>query len=143
VIRGLKSAYLKLVRAAGEGVDPERMFDPENQQLVAGLADIAIEIFAAESVALRVAKARAAGADEIELLEALARIALARAAERARQEMGEILGALLSGDVLEARLAEVSTSLPLPPGLFEDRASVARKLLELGGLPAGEAQPVR
>ena len=143
VIRGLKRTYLTLVQVVSGAVDPDRVFDPENQQLVSSLADIAIEIFAAESVALRVAKARARGGDEIEMLEALARISLARAVERTRQETNEILGALLAGAALEARLAEIAGWLPLPPGLVEDRARVARVLLSLGGLPAGEAQPVR
>ena len=143
VIRGLKKAYLYLVAAVSGAVDHDRMFDADNQQLVASLADVAIEIFAAESIALRVAKARDAGADHVEMLEALVRISLARAADRARQESNEILGALFAGDALAARLAEIAGWLPLPPGLIEDRARVARVLLELGGLPAGEAQPVR
>jgi alkylation response protein AidB-like acyl-CoA dehydrogenase len=124
-------------------IDRARMFDAENQQLVASLAEVAIEIFAAESVALRVAKARARGADESAMLEALVRIALARSSERIRREANEILGALLAGDALEARLAEVAGWLPLPPGSIEDRARIARAVLQLGGLPTGEAQPVR
>jgi alkylation response protein AidB-like acyl-CoA dehydrogenase len=143
VIRGLKKAYLRLVGIVGSAVDHARMFDPENQQLVSGLADVAIEIFAAESIALRVAKARSRGSDDIEMLEALVRISLARAAERTRQEANEILGALASGEELEERLSEIAAWLPLPPGLMEDRGRVASRLLELGGLPAGEAQPVR
>ena len=143
VIRGVKRAYLTLLRTVSDAVDHARVFDPENQQLLASLADIAIEIFAAESIALRVAKARGRASDDIELLEALARISLARVAERTRQEASEILGALASGEELEQALGEIAARLPLPPGLIEDRALVARRLLELGGLPAGEAQPVR
>jgi len=143
VIRGFKRAYLSLVGTVSDAVDHARMFDADNQQLVASLAEVAIEIFAAESVALRVAKARARGADESVMLEALVRIALARSAERIRPEVNEILGALLAGDALEARLGEVASWMPLPPGSIDDRARVARALLELGGLPAGEAQPVR
>ena len=143
VIRGLKKAYARLVRTVGDAVEHELMFDPERQQLVSSLADVAIEIFAAESTALRVAKARARGSDDIDMLEALVRLSLARAAERTRQEANEILGALVSADELEGRLQEISGWLPLPPGLIDDRARIAGRLLELGGLPAGEAQPVR
>jgi alkylation response protein AidB-like acyl-CoA dehydrogenase len=142
VIRGLKKAYFHLFRAVTDALHHEKIFDPENQQLVASLADVAIEIFAAESSALRVAKSLARGADEVQMLEALVRIALVRAADRAKQEANEILGALFRGPSLEAKLAAVSEWLPLPPGLIEDRALVARALLTLGGLPAGEAQPV-
>jgi alkylation response protein AidB-like acyl-CoA dehydrogenase len=143
VIRGLKKAYMSLVATVGDAVDHDRMFDPDQQQLVASLADVAIEIFAAESIALRVAKARERGADDIELLEALVRISLARAADRSRQEANEILGALFAADVLSSQLDEIGGWLPLPPGLIEDRTRVARALLALGGLPAGDAQPVR
>jgi hypothetical protein len=143
VVRGLKRAYLQLVRAVGRTVDHERMFEPENQQLVASLADVAIEIFAAESAALRVAKALARGTDHVDLLEAVARVCLARTADRARQEAGEILAAISAPEALANRLAEVTSSIPLPPGLIEDRARIARVVLELGGLPARETQPVR
>jgi alkylation response protein AidB-like acyl-CoA dehydrogenase len=143
VIRGLKKAYLYLVAAVGDAVDHDQMFDADNQQLVASLADVAIEIFAAESIALRVAKACDAGADHVEMLEALVRICLARAADRTRQEANEILGALFAEDALASRLAEIAGWLPLPPGLIEDRARVAGALLELRGLPAGEARGVR
>ncbi|MEX2049384.1 MAG: acyl-CoA dehydrogenase family protein [Gemmatimonadota bacterium] len=143
VVHGLKRAYLQLVRAVGSTIDHERMFEPENQQLVASLADVAIEIFAAESAALRVAKSLARGTEHADLLGAVARLCLARAADRARLEAGEILAAISAPEALASRLAEVTSSIPLPPGLIEDRASVARVVLELGGLPAREAQPVR
>ncbi len=143
VIRGLKKVYLRLSLVVTEGVERERMFEPDNQQLVGSLADVAIDVFAAESVALRVAKARARDADHGEALEAMVRISLARAAARVRQEAGEILAALTTGGDLEARLREVDGWLPLPHDLVEDRAVVARTVLHLGGLPAAEAQPVR
>ena len=142
VIRGLKKTYLRLVRAVSDAVDRDEMFEPGTQPLISSLADVAIEIFAAESVALRVAKARPRGAEAVEMLEALVRISLTRAAERTRQEANEILGVVAAGAALEEGLAEIAAWLPLPPGLMEDRARVARALLELGGLPAGEAQPV-
>lgn len=143
VVRGLKRTYLLLLGAVSDGVEHDRMFDPEHQQLVASLADVAIEIFAAESVTLRVAKATARGREHGDLQEPLARLALARAAERARQEAGEVLAALGPRETLEMRLADVTASLPLPPPLVADRARVARALLEFGGLPTREAQAVR
>jgi hypothetical protein len=143
VIRGLKRVYLHLVSSVSAAVDHDRMFDAGNQQLVASLADVAIEIFAAESTVLRVAKAGVRGTDHLELLDGLARIGLARATDRASQEAGEILAALFAGEDLASRLAQVAEWLPLPPGLIEDRSRVARTLLEQGGLPAREAQPVR
>ena len=74
-------------------------------------------------------------ADENELYEALATIYLSRAADRARQEANEILAALFTGDELQQRLDEVGGWLPLPVGLIDRRACVARAVLKGGGLP--------
>jgi len=143
VIRGLKRTYLYLVQAVCDAVDRERMFEPENQQLVTSLADVAIEIFAAESTYLRAAKAAARDSSDAGLLRALVRIYFGRATERARQEVHEVLPALFHGDDLRARLEQVREWLPLPSGLIEDRARVARALLEHGGLPAGDLRAAR
>jgi len=135
----LKQVYLYLARLAGDSVDRAQMFDPENQQLVASLSDVAIEIFGAESAILRVEKARTAGVEHGDLLEALARITYARAADRIRQEGNEVLAAVSSADELRVRLDDIAGWLPLPVGLIEDRTMVARVLLEHGGLPTGDA----
>ena len=135
-IANLKRAYFCLVRDVCREVEKDRMFDADNQQLIASLADVAIEIFAAESIFLRVAKARAdRSADENEFYEALVTIYLSRAADRARQEANEILPALFTGAELCSRLDEVGGWLPLPVGLIEPRAHVARAVLKGGGLP--------
>ena len=135
-IEGLKRIYLSLVRAVGECVPRERMFDADNQQFMASLADVAIEIFAAESTVLRVSKLRLAdpGADT-ELFEALARIYLERAVDRIRQEAREILASLFTGDELRTRLQRTEDRLPLPAGLIGTRAAVAQALIGSGGLP--------
>lgn len=136
-IANLKRLYLFLVREVCARVPQERMFDPDNQQLVASLADVAIETYAAESLHLRVAKGRPGrGADESELHDALVAIYLSRAADRARQESNEILAALFDGDDLRARLDEADRWLPLPVGLVEPRGTVARAVLAAGGLPS-------
>ena len=135
-IENLKRVYLCLVREVCREVEQARMFDPDNQQLMASLADVAIEIFAAESIFLRVAKGRPdRSADENEFYEALVTIYLSRAADRARQEANEILAALFTGDELHSRLEEVGGWLPVPVGLIDRRAYVARALLKGGGLP--------
>ncbi len=136
-VANLKRLYLHLVREVSAGVERERMFDAEHQQLVASLADVAIEIFAAESVYLRVAKGRSGRVEEEnDLHEALVTICLARTADRARQEANEILAALHEGEELRARLEEAYRWLPLPVGLIDGRALVARAVLAAGGLPA-------
>ncbi|MDH3205809.1 MAG: acyl-CoA dehydrogenase family protein [Gemmatimonadota bacterium] len=140
-VADLKQVYLYLAQLAGERVDRDHMFDPDNQQIVASLSDVAIEIFGAESAVLRATKALAAGAEHPALLESLARIAYARAADRVRQEAGEVLAAVCEADELRRRLVDVAGWLPLPPALIEARTLVARAVLEHGGLPAGDLQP--
>jgi len=140
-VADLKQVYLYLVRVVGEAVDHERMFDADNQQLVASLSDVAIEIFGAESAVLRVEKARTTGIEDGDLLEALASLSFARAADRVRQEANEVLAAVSDAGQLRARLGDIAGWLPLPAGLIEARTLIARTLLERGGLPAGDLQP--
>ncbi|MGD8872198.1 MAG: acyl-CoA dehydrogenase family protein [Gemmatimonadota bacterium] len=140
-IGDLKQVYLYLVGVVNGAVDQDRMFEPENQQLVASLSDVAIEIFGAESAVLRAEKAVAAGAEHGALVEALARLAFARAADRVRQEANEILAAVSDAEELRARLADIAAWMPLPAGLVDTRRLVARAVLEHGGLPTGDLQP--
>ncbi len=144
-IRNLKKIYFYLVQAVSERIEKDRMFDADNQQFMASLADIAIEIFGSESTFLRVAKHKQeAAAGDTELPEALARICFERSVERVRSEASEILSALATSDIvspwsgedLRSRLEQVATWLPLPAGLLETRAFVARSVLDIGGLPA-------
>ncbi len=135
-IENLKKVYLCLVREVCSKIERDHMFDAGNQQLMASLADVAIEIYTAESTFLRVIKGRPdRSADENEFYEALSTIYLSRAADRTRQEANEILAALLTGDELRSRLDEVGGWLPLPVGLIDRRGLVARSLLKGGGLP--------
>ncbi|HIF24153.1 MAG TPA: hypothetical protein EYQ27_20155 [Gemmatimonadetes bacterium] len=119
-----------------EGIEKDRMFDADNQQFMASLADVAIEIFGAESTYLRVAKHKQTGATGTELPEALVRICFERAVERVRSEASEILAALSTSRELRSDLEQVEKWLPLPAGLIETRAFVARSVLDFGGLPA-------
>ena len=136
-IRGFKNIYFYLVREVCGSIERDRMFDADNQQFMASLADVAIEIFAAESTFLRVAKHKRGGADaDTALPEALARICFERAAGRIREEASEILAALHEGDELRSSLGDVAAWLPLPTGLIKTRDFVARSVLEIGGLPA-------
>ncbi len=135
-IENLKKVYLSLVREVCSEVEQDVMFDADNQQLMASLADVAIEIFAAESIFLRVAKGRPnRSADESEFYEAMATIYLSHAADRIRQESNEILAALFTGDELQSHLDEIGGWLPLPVSLIDRRALVARTVLQGGGLP--------
>ncbi len=134
-IEALKRVYLHLVEAVTSAVGGDRLFEPEHQQHVASLADVAIGIYAAESVLLRVAKGAADREGDGGFFEGLAAICLAGAVDVARREAREILAALSPADELAGRLARVEAWLPLPAGLIETRGLVARAVLEAGGLP--------
>jgi len=142
-VADLKQVYLRLAGLVGDTIDRERIFDADHQQLVQSLSDVAIEIFGAESAVLRAEKAKAAGVEHQDLLEALARIAFTRAADRVRQEANEVLGALFpDAERLRAQLAVIAPWLPLPAaGLIEARTLVARTVLAHGGLPTSDLQP--
>ena len=112
------------------------MFDAENQQLMSSLADIAIEIFATESVFLRISKGLSgSGGDGMGLYQDLEQIYFVHAVDRIRQEANEILAALFSGPELAEELSKLDEWLPLPVGLIVYRARVAKVLLQCEGLP--------
>ncbi|MEC7739568.1 MAG: acyl-CoA dehydrogenase family protein [Gemmatimonadota bacterium] len=135
-ITNLKSVYRHLTAEVCVAVQRERMFDAENQQLMASLADIAIEIFATESVFLRISKGfSGSGLDGMELYEDLEQIYFIHAVDRIRQEAKEILAALFTGLELAEQLRKLDDWLPLPVGLIVYRARVAKVLLQDGGLP--------
>ena len=134
-IEDLKRIYLYLVKETCGCIDREHIVDADHQQFLASLADVAIEIFAAESTFLRVSKLRNGGRDaDTELAEGLTRIYFERATDRIRQEATEILTALFTGQALRSRLRDVDGWLPLPVGLIRTRAAVARTLVENEGL---------
>ncbi len=140
-LAALKSLYRMLVHESAAGLGAERIADAEHQQFLASLADIAIEIFAAESVYLRVAKLGLAG-DEPEgaVHRALALIIFERAVERIRAETRTVLAELHAGDELRTWIDRAEVLLPLPRPLIEARALVATRLVEWEGkLPEGRA----
>ena len=130
----LKRVFVHLYGLLQERFGEATLLDKAHQQYVASLADIAIEVYAAESTILRVLKlqARQPGADTA-LPEALARLYFERAAGRIRQEATEVLAALYEGDALREALQRVEAWLPLPVGRMDRRQFVARKLVESGG----------
>ncbi len=140
-IADLKQVYLYLVSVVDAAVERDAIFEPGNQQLVASLSDVAIEIFGAESAVLRAEKSRTVGSAHGRLVEGLARLAFARAADRVRQEANEVLAALSDEVQLRNRLAHTAGWLPLPAALVDVRTAVAETLLEHGGMPTADLQP--
>ncbi len=140
-LASFKTLYGILVRDSVEHLGPDRIADADHQQFLSSLADIVIEIYAAESVVLRVEKL-GFGSEEPEGAEhrALALLVFERAADRIRTETRTVLAELYQGEELRARLARIEPLLPLPHALIEARALVAAKLVEREGrLPEGRA----
>ena len=135
--RDLKQVFLFVLGEVWAGVDDTQLFEPEHQQFLGSLADIAIETYLAESTVLRVLKLTRARPDTDRAVEAaLARLVFFRAADRVRQESTEVLAALLDGDRLAAALDRVAAWLPTPVGLIETRSLIARHLVACqGALP--------
>ncbi len=131
---GLKHLFLFVLGQVWGRLDEAQLLDPDHQAYLAGLADIAMETYAAESTVLRVSKRRAGrpGADA-EAEAALARLVFFRSSERIRREATELLGSLLDGAGLAAALERLAARLPVPVGLVDSRAQVARALVAGGG----------
>lgn len=140
-VAGMKQVYFILMEAAVTRVGPEGLREPDRQQFLASLADVAMEIYAAESAALRVAKQAGMGSQDAQgVRDDLAALVLERSAERVRSEARTILGEAYSGAEGAKRLAEVDALLPEPSALLATRTRVARWLTERGGaLPGRES----
>ena len=134
-IADLKSIYLYLLGQILDRIGYEPLLDNDKQQFLGSLADIAIEVFAAESTVLRVMKLQAHHSEEAtKLPEALAKLYFEYAADRIRQEATEISTALFEGDELRAQLRSLQGWLPLPTRRIDLRNFVAKSLVETQGV---------
>jgi alkylation response protein AidB-like acyl-CoA dehydrogenase len=138
-VTGLKQAYLLLMEEVVGKVGPANLNDPARQQFLASLADVAMETYAAETAALRVAKLEGrGGAEEQAVRDALARLVQERSTERVRAEARTILGELHAGEDGARRLAEIDALLPAPQELVGLRTRVSEWLVAHDGMLPGE-----
>jgi butyryl-CoA dehydrogenase len=101
-LAGMKTAFLACIGAAADRLGP-RLKD--EQQVLLPLADVAIQIFAAESALLRAEKALAAGDAKSGILQAAAKVVVFRAAEVAAAAARKAIWMIGDGEE-SARLAE-------------------------------------
>ena len=133
-VAGLRAICLDLLARAVARFGIERLLDDERQAYLGGIASAAIELYAAESTALRVRRLEESRpAADTALAAALARVAFERAAGRIRQEAAVLLGGLHAGDELREALAAVDRRLPLPADRIALDGRIARALVERGG----------
>ncbi len=89
--------------------------DLEHQQeILGGIADLAIEVFAAESAVLRAAKTAARGGPSADLQAAMVRLHLDDALPRIETTARRILAATEEGDTLRTMLAGLRRFLKIP-----------------------------
>jgi len=139
-VADMKRIYFGLVKDVVTGIGPEALKHPDRQQFLASLADVAMEIFAAESVVLRTEKLRDRGAPtEREARADLCTLVLHRSADRVRAEARTLLAELHEGKELDGRLEDLSALLPRPIPLVEVRRRVSTRLVDVGGLLPGES----
>ncbi|HSW30011.1 MAG TPA: acyl-CoA dehydrogenase family protein [Longimicrobiales bacterium] len=139
-VDGLKQVYFMLLEDVMATAGTEKLKGPDRQALLGSLADVAMEAFVAESVALRVAKLEGRCTPESgEVRADLVALLLDRASDRIHSEARGIMAEIRPGGEGARRLAELDALLPEPRALIETRARVAGWLVARGGLLPGEA----
>ncbi len=112
--RLLESARKATLFAAGAAVQ-KYLTDLEHQQeILGGIADLTIDLFAAESAALRAAKTAARGGSSAGLQAAMVRLHLDEALPRMETTARRILAATEEGDTLRTMLAGLRRFLKIP-----------------------------
>jgi hypothetical protein len=103
------------------------------------LADIAMEIYAAESTALRVTKLAGQGTDdERAFRDGLAALVLDRSVGRIRAEARAVLAELHDGEALAERLRGLEAVLPVPVPLVRIRNRVSDRVVASEGVLPGD-----
>lgn len=126
-VRGARSLFLAL---AGQAAERHGQAIEEEEELLARLADLAIELFAVESAALRAKKAKDAHK------AALAGAYAASAARRAAKAAAEVAARAVRPELARGfRLLGESLALLPDDDVVELRRAVARDVREAGGYP--------
>ena len=103
IVANAKKTFLL---AAGSAVQTlrDKLANPENQEVVAALANIAMDVYGMESSLLRAQKSAAARAGAVGPLLSAMRAFLSGAADRVESEARTVLGAVAEGDMLRTQL---------------------------------------
>ena len=116
IVANAKKTYLL---AAGSAVQKfrEKLGEPENQEIVAALGNIAMHVYAMESSLLRLEKSAARpGAGELTAMTAAVRALLGTAADHIETEARTVLGAVAEGDMLRTQLLALKRFSKREPG---------------------------
>jgi butyryl-CoA dehydrogenase len=131
--RVVANAKKMFLQAAGGAVQKFREKLAEEQELIAALSNIVMEIYAMESCLLRAQKAAAAkGESAVQTMMDAARVLIADAAERVEHEARRAVTAVSEGDMLTTQMAVLKR--------FGKRAPVDTIALRRGVAAAIQAQ---
>ena len=104
--RVLANAKKMFLQAAGGAVQKFREKLADEQELIAALSDIVMEVYAMESCLLRTQKAAARqGESSVQMMIDAARVFIAEAAERVEHEAKRAIAAVNEGDILTTQMA--------------------------------------
>jgi alkylation response protein AidB-like acyl-CoA dehydrogenase len=132
----LEAAKRACLFAAGAALDRYGEAIQEAQEILARIADLAIEVFAVESGLLRAARREGAGGSP-EARADLARAAAGAGLLRVERLCREILVEVLAGDALAAGLAALRRLLPYAPRAGVDLGRrIAARLVDAGAYVA-------
>jgi alkylation response protein AidB-like acyl-CoA dehydrogenase len=133
LVEGIRKATLLVA-----GVAVQKQLDrlQELQEVLGWIADLVVELFAAESALLRAQKAAARQDPRAELLAALTRAHLYEALPRVEATARQVLAAVDEGDSLRTELAGLRRFLRhTPANLVTLQRQVADAVLRAGGYP--------
>lgn len=134
VLHGFKAIYQGLLRELLATIGTQALLENDKQGHLLNLATIAIDLYAAESTVLRVAKLTQTRVGiDLSLAEQLTQLGIDQSTRSIRQAATEILSALHTGEALRSALIGLQDQLPLPPNIITLREHIARALVERGG----------
>lgn len=134
VLHGFKAIYQGLLRELLATVGTQALLENDKQGHLLNLATIAIDLYAAESTVLRVAKLTQTRVGiDLSLAEQLTQLGIDQSTRSIRQAATEILSALHTGEALRSALIGLQDQLPLPPNMITLREHIARALVERAG----------
>ena len=134
VLHGFKAIYQGLLRELLATIGTQALLENDKQGHLLNLATIAIDLYAAESTVLRVAKLTQTRVGiDLSLAEQLTQLGIDQSTRSIRQAATEILSTLHTGKALRLALIGLQDQLPLPPNMITLREHIARALVERGG----------
>jgi len=134
IVEGMKKSFLL---AAGAAMQKHREQLAEQQEIVGALADIVIDVYAAESSVRRAQKAETArGAQAASAMADAARVFLYDAADRVEKQARTALAAVADGDTLRTQLVVLRRFLKREPA---DAVALRRNVA--AAVTAGDRYP--